>query len=156
MGMIGNSKTGSTILWGSLTKDPVIRHTKNGKTVANFDMRYGYEPKAEGDTGKNKGKYIEVTAWGDIAERYAAYLEKGDTVLVCGNYVKDEFKSKDKPQPIYKIDAEYIMAQPFIDGGAAEETHAPAAKDEPKSTFSEYEGYEDTPFEDASDEDLPF
>ncbi len=74
------------ILIGNLTKDPEIRSTQTGKTVANFTLAI--------NEGKDKTSYINCIAWEKTAEVIERYTLRGNKVAVEG---KIQNRSWDKP-----------------------------------------------------------
>lgn len=79
---------------GNLAKDPVIRATKTGKTVASFSVGVSKKiTKANGDT-LDLTDWINVTAWGKLAEAVGNELTKGSYVFIEGRYAT---RSYDKP-----------------------------------------------------------
>jgi len=64
---------------GRLTRDPVIRTTGNGKTVAQFTVA------VESGYGDNKKTdFISCVAWNSQAEFLSKYFTKGMMVIVSG------------------------------------------------------------------------
>lgn len=66
---------------GNLAKDPVIRATKTGKAVASFSVGVSKKiTKANGDT-LDLTNWVNVTAWGKLAEAAGNELTKGSYVF---------------------------------------------------------------------------
>lgn len=70
----------NTNLVGRLAKDPEIRTTNTGKTVAVFPI--AVDKYAE---GKRTADFFDVVAWGKTAEFVHAYFHKGDPIAVIGH-----------------------------------------------------------------------
>lgn len=88
---------GSIIATGKVTQEPVIRHTKSGKSVTGFAMSVGSH---YNEDGKAVNDYMNVSVWGDEALLVGDHdtgLEKYDTVLVAGTLVRDKFKEERYP-----------------------------------------------------------
>ncbi|BBE31137.1 hypothetical protein OSSY52_12780 [Tepiditoga spiralis] len=67
------------VLVGRLTRDPEIRSTVNGSTVANFSLAVNRQ-------GKNDNTdFIRIVAFGKQAEFASNYLSKGQLILVEGS-----------------------------------------------------------------------
>ncbi len=69
---------------GRLGQDPNVRYLQSGTAVASFSI-------AVGDVYKNKSgekvestEWVNVEAWGKVAELCAQYLSKGDKVFISG------------------------------------------------------------------------
>lgn len=84
------------IFVGRLGKDPDVRTTDKGITVAQFNIACdepGYTTK-DGRTVEKKTEWIPVVVWDKSAENAGKYLRKGSLVMVIGkfrtrSYVKD-------------------------------------------------------------------
>jgi single-strand DNA-binding protein len=67
---------------GYLGVDPVMRFTQQGKAVTDLRMAVsGYD-----DTTM----WVDITAWGDLAENCNQYLNKGSLILVLGRMEYDK------------------------------------------------------------------
>ena len=72
----------SIIMWGTCTSGPHVRTFDNGKVKTVFSLRYN---QTKNDAGEKISDYIDIESWGNLA-RYAACVEKGDDILVAGEY----------------------------------------------------------------------
>lgn len=80
---------------GNLVKDPVIRATKTGKAVASFSVGVSKKiTKANGDT-LDLTDWINVTAWGNLAEAVGNELTKGSYVFIDGRYATRSYDTPD-------------------------------------------------------------
>lgn len=70
------------ILIGRLTKDPELRTTNTGKSVASF--RIAVDRRFSSSQGERETDFFNVTAWGNTAEFVSNYLSKGRLVAVDG------------------------------------------------------------------------
>lgn len=68
-------------LVGRLTKEVELRRTGNGKAVANFNLAVNRNFKT-GDG--QEADFLNVVAWGKVAENTANYCSKGSLVSVDG------------------------------------------------------------------------
>ena len=83
------------IIAGNLTKDPEVRQTVNKKTYARFTVAVNNTWRnANGEVQENTD-YINVVAWGAIAETCGKYLKKGSPVLVEGRIRTGSYDAKD-------------------------------------------------------------
>jgi single-strand DNA-binding protein len=76
---------------GRLTRDPDLRSTQSGKSVANF--RVAVNGFKDGDT-----TFLDVAAWGALGESCAQYLGKGSRVAVSGRLTTREYDRQDGTQ----------------------------------------------------------
>ena len=80
---------------GNLAKDPVIRVTKTGKAVASFSVGVSKKiTKANGDT-LDLTDWVNVTAWGKLAEAVGNELTKGSYVFIEGRYATRSYDTPD-------------------------------------------------------------
>lgn len=69
----------SITLAGRLVKDPILRYTPSGKAVANIRLATATKVKDKEET-----LFINVVAFGKLAETVREYLSKGRPVMVQG------------------------------------------------------------------------
>ena len=72
------------IVMGNLTRDPELRSTPSGQSVASFAVatnRSWQDPSGE---RRDAVEYHDVVAWGKLGELASNYLSKGRKVLVVG------------------------------------------------------------------------
>ena len=71
------------IIIGRMTRDPELRHTPNGVSVASFTLAVdrGFTPK---DGGERQTDFIDVVAWRNTAEFVTKYFVKGQMTAVVG------------------------------------------------------------------------
>ena len=88
------------ILMGRLTRDPDIRPTKNGKTVARYTLAVDRRFRLDNDD--QKADFISCIAFGKGAEFTEKYLHQGTKIVASGriqtgSYMKDG-------QKVYTVD----------------------------------------------------
>lgn len=111
---------------GRLGKPPESKATPSGLTVTNFSIACGWKSKDKEGT-----EWVNITAFGKLADICAQYLDKGSQVYIAGS-LKNESWEKDG-QKHYRT---YIVADKMqMLGGKSESTgshqaannfHAPA------------------------------
>lgn len=80
---------------GNLAKDPIIRVTKTGKPVASFSVAVNRRiTKQNGDT-LELTDWVNVTAWGNLAEAVGNELTKGSYVFIDGRYATRSYDTPD-------------------------------------------------------------
>ncbi len=72
------------ILMGNLTRDPEVRTTPNGQSVANFSLAVNRTWKGADGNQQEAVSYIDCVAWGRTGEVIAQYMQKGRPILVSG------------------------------------------------------------------------
>lgn len=71
-------------LMGNLTRDPELRQTPNGQSVVSFSLALNRSYKDQSGQWQEATDYIDIVAWGPLAERVSQYLSKGRRCLVQG------------------------------------------------------------------------
>ena len=72
------------IVMGNLTRDPELRQTPNGQSVTSFSLALNRSYKAQNGEWQEATDYVDIVAWGPLAERVSQYLTKGRRALVQG------------------------------------------------------------------------
>jgi len=83
------------IVMGNLTRDPELRTTPGGQSVASFAVatnRSWNDPSGE---RKDSVEYHDVVAWGKLGELVSNYLAKGRKVLVVGRLQTRNWDAQD-------------------------------------------------------------
>jgi single-strand DNA-binding protein len=77
-----------------MTRDPELRHTPNGVSVASFTLAVdrGYTPK---DGGEKQTDFIDVVAWRNQAEFVSKYFTKGQMAAVVGRLQIRDWNDKE-------------------------------------------------------------
>ena len=74
----------TVLIAGNLTKDPILRQTRNGTPVANFSIASNRRFRNSDNQWEEDVCYVGVVAWNKLAESCKSKLEKGSAVLVEG------------------------------------------------------------------------
>jgi single-strand DNA-binding protein len=75
------------VIGGTVGRDPEMRATGNGKSIASFSIAV--------DSGKDKeADWFDVTAWEQQAELVSKYVTKGSNVVVIGRISQDKWEDK--------------------------------------------------------------
>ncbi|HKU19192.1 MAG TPA: single-stranded DNA-binding protein [Candidatus Saccharimonadales bacterium] len=72
------------ILMGNLTRDPELRQTPTGQSVCSFSLALNRAYQDKSGQWQEATDYIDIVAWGPLAERVSQYLTKGRRALVQG------------------------------------------------------------------------
>ncbi len=81
------------VIMGRMTKDPEIRSTESGKTVAQFTL--AVDRPFTNEQGKRDADFIPVVVWGKGAELIGNSCAKGHRLLVEGRIQIRNFDAKD-------------------------------------------------------------
>jgi len=71
-------------LMGNLTRDPELRTTPTGQNVVSFSLALNRSYKDASGEWQDATDYVDVVAWGPLAERVNQYMTKGRRCLVQG------------------------------------------------------------------------
>ncbi|HVC36696.1 MAG TPA: single-stranded DNA-binding protein [Candidatus Dormibacteraeota bacterium] len=152
-------------LMGNLTRDPELRQTPNGQNVTSFSLALNRSYKDSGGEWQEATDYIDIVAWGPLAERVAQYLNKGRRCLVQGRLQSRSWEQEGQKRSKVEVLANDVT---FLDGRspASEEASSPAlvadttekSKPTPRKKSKETD---DVVIEDIGDEpinldDIPF
>lgn len=101
-------------LMGNLTRDPELRYTPAGQTVATLGLAVNSKYKS-GDEWKDDVLFVDITVWGRSAENCAEYLSKGSPVMIEGRLKFRSWEDKEG-QKRSKIDVTANSVQ-FLSSG---------------------------------------
>ena len=107
---------------GRLGKDPETRYMPNGDAVASFSIAVGWKTK-----DKEGAEWVNITAFGKLAEICSQYLVKGSQVFIQGRMKTDEYEKDGIKRYSTKIVADRMqMLGGKSDGGNSKQSAAPA------------------------------
>jgi single-strand DNA-binding protein len=136
------------ICTGNLTRDPELRATPSGTSVAKLRIAVNGRRK-DGQTGEwvDKANFFDVTVWGKSGENAAKYLSKGRLVLIKGRLDWQSWEKDGQPRQRVEIIAENVTYLPSGKGDGKDD----AGGDEPPADAPE-------PIAAAAggDDDIPF
>lgn len=155
-------------LLGNLGRDPIIRATKTGRAVASFSIavsRIYTTPQGE---QRELTDWINIVAWGTLAEAVRSELKKGSRVFVAGRISSRSYDAQDGTKRyVTEVVAETICRQlqaPSNNGQQGENQHGnfgQFGEARPEKTPMEQENLPfnqgNAPFPAGNkDEDIPF
>ena len=136
-------------LIGNLTRDPELRTTTGGVPVCSFSI--AINRRFKNASGQQETDYINITAWRQLGELCAKYLQKGRKVSVLGAIQTRTYEAQDgSKRSAFEVVADEVefLGSPQQGGG---EPQAPVARSEPAVSPQSEEG-----FSPADDDELPF
>lgn len=126
------------IILGNLTKDPELRSTPSGQTVASFSIATNRRWTNKEGQQQEEAEFHNIVAWGKLAEICGQILYKGRKVLVVGRLRTRQWEGQDG---IKRYSTEIIADQLSATGpsrggeqGGESTMGMPAAAPAPKST----------------------
>ena len=92
------------ILVGRLGKDPEIRSTPQGTTVAKFTVATDEKFTDRAGEKQERTEWHNVVAWGKLGEICGQYLRKGKLVYIEGSIRTDSWDDKESGQKKYRTE----------------------------------------------------
>lgn len=143
------------ILIGNLGRDPEIRYTTSGQSVANFPIA---TTEVGGSKEGERQEYTEwhrIVAWGRLAEICGEYLTKGKTVYIEGSLRTRSWEDKEGNK---RWTTEVIAKNLQMLSPSQAKSEQKAAGSEQKAALSEDEPDDFSIDDDAfgADDDIPF
>ncbi|MFA6994845.1 MAG: single-stranded DNA-binding protein [Patescibacteria group bacterium] len=80
---------------GNLTRDPELRNTASGQSVASFSVATNLIWTDQGGQQQKKTEFHNIIAWRKLAEICAKYLHKGSKVYVEGRLQTTDWTGQD-------------------------------------------------------------
>ncbi len=90
------------ILVGRLGKDPEVRSTPSGQTVAEFSLATDEKYTDKGGNKVERTEWHNIQAWGRLGEICGQYLKKGKLVYIEGRIQTDSWDDKETGVKKYK------------------------------------------------------
>lgn len=132
-------------LVGRFTRDPEVRYTDGGKTIARFSLAVDRRFKVEGGESAD---FISCVAFGKTAEFIEKYFHKGNRIGLQGRIQTGSYDNKEG-QKVYTTDV-VVESVEFVENANANNGANVSGKKEEKSS----DGFMNIP--DGIDEELPF
>jgi len=101
------------IIMGNLTRDPELRQTPSGQSVVSFSLALNRSYKDQSGEWQEATDYIDVAAWGPLAERVAQYMTKGRRALVQGRLQSRSWEQEGQKRTKVEVLANDVT---FLDG----------------------------------------
>jgi len=92
------------ILVGRLGKDPEMRSTPGGQTVAKFTMATDEKFTDKNGEKQERTEWHNIVAWSKLAEICGQYLRKGKLVYIEGSIRTNSWDDKETGQKRYKTE----------------------------------------------------
>lgn len=116
------------IVLGNLTRDPELRSTTNGQSVASFSVATNRRWTTKDGQQQEETEFHNIVAWGKLAEICSQILYKGRKVLVSGRLRTRQWEGQDG---VKRYSTEIIADQVSAAGpsrNSAEANSAPTAR----------------------------
>ena len=81
------------VLVGRLVRDPELRRTQNGTSVASFTI--AIDNRTKGPNGEKTTSFIPCTVWNQAAENVSRFTRKGSLVGIEGRLNQRTYETRD-------------------------------------------------------------
>ena len=133
-------------IMGRFSRDPELRQTTTGKSVASFTIACSRGRKDA--NGKDLVDWIPVVAWEHTAEFVCKYFEKGSLIAIDGRLQSRTYKDRDgnNRTAIEIVANNANFAGSKSTGGGSNSVPAGGSYNEPSVQYDEIEDEGDLPF----------
>ena len=145
------------ILMGNLTRDPEVRTTPGGQSVANFSLAVNRTWKGSDGNQQESVSYIDCVAWGRTGEVIAQYMQKGRPLLVSGRLDQRSWEQDGNKRSKVEViveDFNFVSGGDGGSGGGSRGSSQSEAKSDSKKSNDDAEDIKDD--EGINLDDIPF
>lgn len=146
------------VLMGNLTRDPELRSTPSGQSVAGFSLAVNRSWKnASGET-QEAVDYIDCNAWGKAGEIISQYMTKGSAILVSGRLQQRSWEQDgQKRSKVEVVVEDFNFVGGGNDGGGSRQSSpAPSSSSSNSNSKKDKSDVEDVDNEPINLDDIPF
>lgn len=133
-----------------MTRDPEVRYSDNGHTVARFAIAVDRRFKRENEQNAD---FINTVAFGKTAEFVEKYFFQGNKIVVEGRIQTGSYTNQDG-QKVYTTDVVAEQVE-FGESKNSNNTNGPANESRPSPSSAIGDGFMNIP-DGVEDEGLPF
>ncbi len=145
------------VLIGRLVKDPDLKYTQTGTSIASFSIANN-RTYVSGGEKKEQVSYFNCIAWGKPGEVIAQYMKKGQRISVDGHLQQRSWDDKDGNKK-YAVEVVVDNFQ-FLTSPAGTGNAEASGSSNYSESFSSLSAPDDVPGESGSnpfsDDDIPF
>ncbi len=96
------------IVMGNLTRSPEVKQTPSGNSVVSFSLALNRSYKDAQDQWQEATDYVDIVAWGKLADQVAERLDTGSRALVSGRLQSRSWEDKESGAKRSKLE---VLAQ---------------------------------------------
>lgn len=96
------------IVMGNLTRSPEVKQTPSGNSVVSFSLALNRSYKDAQDQWQEATDYVDVVAWGKLADQISERLDTGSRALVSGRLQSRSWEDKESGAKRSKLE---VLAQ---------------------------------------------
>jgi len=92
-------------LIGNCTRDPELRYTQGGMSIASFGLAYSTRKRNEqGNWEDGETSFFDITCFRELADNVAESITKGTRVIVSGSLRQRSWETKDSGEKRSKVE----------------------------------------------------
>lgn len=133
------------LLIGNLTRDPEVKVTTKGTTVANFTIALNRSWTNEAGQKQDEVAFVDCDALGKTGDLVGKFLKKGSQVMIEGRLKLDQWEDKTSGQKRSKLKV-FVENVQFLDRKPAEGAAPPQPSTPPPYTAPAHGLEDDVPF----------
>ena len=133
------------IIVGNLGRDPEVRSTPSGQTVAKFSVATTRRWNNRDGERQEQTEWHNIVCWGRQAEIAGQYLHKGKQVYVEGRLQTDSWEDRETGKKMYRTE---IVCETFQMLGSRGDSGGGPSRPQSNSSYDAGGG--------AEDDDIPF
>ncbi len=141
-------------LMGNLTRDPELRQTPNGQNVTSFSLALNRSYKDQSGEWQEATDYVDVVAWGPLAERVSQYLTRGSRCLVQGRLQSRNWEQEGQKRSKVEVLANDVTFLDSRGGSNSEDSQEGYSDSKPAKTASKSSKKQDVVIEEIGDEPI--
>jgi single-strand DNA-binding protein len=94
------------IMLGNLTRDPVLSYLPSNTPVVDFGMATNRKWKSQDGQDREEVCFVEIRAFGRVAETIGKYCKKGGSILVEGRLTLDQWEKDGQKHSKHRVTVE--------------------------------------------------
>jgi len=134
------------ILIGNLGRDPEIRTTPSGQTIAKFSVATSRRWTNREGERQERTEWHNIVCWGRQAEVAGQYLHKGKQIYIEGRIQTDSWEDRETGKKMYRTE---IVCENFQMLGSRGDSGGGTPPRRPEPSSDSFDGA-------AEDDDIPF
>lgn len=142
---------------GRLGRDPELRYLQSGTAVAQFSIAVGDQWRDKEGEKQESTEWVNVEAWGKVAELCETYLAKGDRVYIAGKMNTQSWEDQEgntRYKTIIRLsDIQFLNTKGADDNGGEKSGGKSSGKSNGKSSGKPSGKSSKPP---VDDQDIPF
>ena len=139
------------VLAGRLTRDPELKYTASGQAYCKFGLANSRYYKDKAGNRQEATTFVDLVAWGPMAEFVGQRLHKGRAILIEGSLTYSEWEDRNSGQKRSRLELNARRVVPLEwdenrSGGPAPRPAPEARPSEPPEPVEEPIAEDDIPF----------